>query len=498
MTDPSRGTPAASGDDIRPTTAAREGGDAPSKRPRGRERYPADVVVDAPPASARAAADGLAAGPITQGRLVLAQNETAAVRPPAQLPPVTHTPATTPATSLPAEVPVAAQPPAVAAAVRPATGDPGPAPAETSAAVAPAGRSGRRLVAGGRFEGPLHERSFDEADPVLEARPRPERQRSGSHAAPAVRDRVATGPGPDAAPPEPVLRRSRDRSTVRRPGPAVMGVLNVTPDSFSDGGRHLDLDAALTHARTLVSRGADIVDVGGESTRPGAARVEPADELRRVLPVVRQLASEGVRVSIDTMNASTAAAALEAGAEIVNDVSGGLADVDMARVVAESGRTFVVMHWRGRLDGSGHAPSAASRDYDGDVVGTVADELAARVDDLVARGVDPSTIVLDPGLGFSKDATQNWQLLAHLDVLGRLGLPVLVAASRKRFLADLLPEGAPPVDRDPATAVISVLAAQADVWGVRVHDVAGTRAALDVLQAWTEAAAAPRRPARHA
>lgn len=276
-----------------------------------------------------------------------------------------------------------------------------------------------------------------------------------------------------------------------------MGVLNVTPDSFSDGGRHLDVDAALAHARTLVAQGADVVDVGGESTRPGAARVEPADELRRVLPVVRQLASEGVRVSIDTMNASTAAAAVEAGAEIVNDVSGGLADVDMARVVAESGRTFVAMHWRGRLDGSGHASSAASRDYDGDVVGTVVDELATRVDALVAQGVDPGSIVLDPGLGFSKVGAQNWQLLAHLDVLGRLGLPVLVAASRKRFLADLVPEGAPPADRDPATAVVSVLAAQADVWGVRVHDVAGTRAALDVLQAWTEGAAAPRRPARH-
>ena len=468
MTDPSRGTPATSGDDGRPPAAAHEVGAVPSKRPRGRERYPADVVVDAPPASARAAADELAVGPITQGRLVLAQNETAAVRPPAQLPPVTHTPATTSATSLPAEAP------------------------------APAVRSGRRLVAGGRFEGPLHERSFDDADPVLEARPRPDRQRAGSHAAPAVRDRVATGPGSHAAPPAPVLRRSRDRSGARRPGPQVMGVLNVTPDSFSDGGRHLDLDAALAHARALVAQGADIVDVGGESTRPGASRVEPADELRRVLPVVRELAAEGVRVSIDTMNASTAAAALEAGAEIVNDVSGGLADVDMARVAAESGRTFVVMHWRGRLDGSGQAPAAASRDYDGDVVGTVADELAARVDDLVARGVDPSAIVLDPGLGFSKDATQNWQLLAHLDVVGRLGLPVLVAASRKRFLADLLPEGAPPTDRDPATAVISVLAAQADVWGVRVHDVAGTRVALDVLQAWTEAAVAPRRPARHA
>ncbi|WP_371740074.1 dihydropteroate synthase [Frigoribacterium sp. VKM Ac-2836] len=462
MTDQSSGTPAAPRDDRRPAAARREGGGAPSKRPRGRERYPADVVVDAPPASARAAGDDPAAGPITRGRLVLAQNETAAVRPPAQLPPVTHTPATTPAT---VDVPVS--------------------------------RSGRRLVAGGRFEGPLHERSFDDLGPAVEARPRPEGQRSGSHAAPVVRDRGATGPGSHAAPPERVLRRSRDRSSARRPGPAVMGVLNVTPDSFSDGGRHLDLDAALAHARALVAQGADVVDVGGESTRPGAARVEPSDELGRVLPVVRELAAEGIRVSIDTMNASTASAALEAGAEIVNDVSGGLADVDMARVAAESGRTFVVMHWRGRLDGSGHTP-ASSRDYDGDVVGTVVDELARRVDDLVARGVDASTIVLDPGLGFSKDATQNWQLLGHLDALGRLGLPVLVAASRKRFLADLLPEGAPPVDRDPATAVVSVLAAQADVWGVRVHDVAGTRLALDVLQAWTEAAVAPRRPARHA
>ncbi|WP_369813572.1 dihydropteroate synthase [Frigoribacterium sp. RIT-PI-h] len=468
MTDPSSGTPAASDDDGRPAAAARQGSGAPSKRPRGRERYPADVVVDAPPASARAAAAELAAGPITQGRLVLAQHETAAVRPPAHLPPVPHPPAPPSAPRPPAEAPAAAV------------------------------RLGRRLVAGGRFEGPLHERSFDDADPVLEARPRPERQRSGSHAAPAARDRVATGPGSHAAPPGPVLRRSRDRSAARRPGPAVMGVLNVAPDSFSDGGRHLDVDAALAHARVLVAQGADVVDVGGESPRPGAARVGPAAELRRVLPVVRELASEGVRVSIDTMNASTAAAALEAGAEIVNDVSGGLADVDMARVVAESGRTFVVMHWRGRLDGSGHAPAATSRDYDGDVVGTVADELGARVDDLVARGVDASTIVLDPGLGFSKDALQNWQLLAHLDVLGRLGLPVLVAASRRRSLADLVPGGAPPVDRAPATAVISVLAAQADVWGVRVHDVAGTRAALDVLQAWTEAAAAPRRPARHA
>lgn len=473
MTDQSGGTPAAPSD-------------APLRRPRGRERYAADTVVDAPPSSARVGDDEAAQGLVTQGRLVLALDETAAVRPPAQLPPVTHTPATTPASGLPSATPASDLP---AATDAPATAAPDPVPAT---------RSGRRLVAGGRFEGPLHERSFDDIGPEVEARARADRQREASPAAPVVRDRGATGAGSHAAPPASELRRPRDRAVRRRPGPLVMGVLNVTPDSFSDGGRHLDVDAALAHARTLVAQGADVVDVGGESTRPGAARVEPADELRRVLPVVRQLASEGVRVSIDTMNASTAAAAVEAGAEIINDVSGGLADADMARVAADSGRTFVAMHWRGRLDGSGHAPSTASRDYDGDVVGTVVDELAARVHDLVEQGVDPSSIVLDPGLGFSKVGAQNWQLLAHLDVLGRLGLPVLVAASRKRFLADLVPEGAPPADRDPATAVVSVLAAQADVWGVRVHDVAGTRAALDVLQAWTEGAAAPRRQARHA
>ena len=448
------------------------------KRPRGRQRYPDGVVVDAPVPASAAANELVDAAEATgtRGRLALSQNETAAVRPPAQLPPVTHTPATR-----------------------------SPA-AQSSVPAAPDRRSGRRLVAGGRFEGPLSEGSLDDEQTVAEGRRRPQRQVGASHAAPSVRDRGASVPGSHAAPPGPSTRRARERPPAPRTGTVIMGVLNVTPDSFSDGGRHVEIDAAVAHARSLVAAGADIVDVGGESTRPGAGRVEPAEELRRVLPVVRQLASEGLRISIDTMNASTAAAAVEAGADIINDVSGGLADPDMARVAAESGRTFVAMHWRGRLGGASRAGSGAgsagqgatpARGYDGDVVGTVADELAARVDDLVAHGVDPSALVLDPGLGFSKDVAENWQLLAHLEVLGRLGLPVLIGASRKRFLAGLVPDDAPPSDRDPATAVISALAAQAGAWGVRVHDVAGTRTALDVWQAWSEAAA-PRRPARHA
>ena len=277
-------------------------------------------------------------------------------------------------------------------------------------------------------------------------------------------------------------------------GTLVMGVLNVTPDSFSDGGRWTGVDAALDHARALVAAGADIVDVGGESTRPGATRVPADEERRRVLPVVRELAAEGVRVSVDTMNAATAAAALEAGADIVNDVSGGLADPDMPRVAAEGGRTFVAMHWRGFLE----AGPSRSR-YD-DVVADVRAELERRVEALVDAGVAREALVLDPGIGFSKGGLQNWQVLAGLHEIAGLGLPVLVGASRKRFLADLLPAGAPVADRDPATAVVSVLAAQAGAWGVRVHDVAGTRAALDVLGAWREGTRQPSgsRRARHA
>ncbi|WP_438854121.1 dihydropteroate synthase [Agromyces sp. M3QZ16-3] len=257
-----------------------------------------------------------------------------------------------------------------------------------------------------------------------------------------------------------------------------MGVVNVTPDSFSDGGRWFDADAAIEHALELVAEGADVLDVGGESTRPGAARVDPEEELRRVIPVIRELAGRGLRVSVDTMRAATAQAAVEAGAEIINDVSAGLADEAMARIAADSGATYVAMHWRGHSDRMDDLA-----EYD-DVARDVRDELARRVDELVAAGVSSDRLILDPGLGFSKRGDQNWALLAELDVLAELGLPILVGASRKRFLGALLPEGAPVEDRDLPTAVVSVLSAQAGAWGVRVHDVAGTRVALDVARAW--------------
>jgi dihydropteroate synthase len=257
-----------------------------------------------------------------------------------------------------------------------------------------------------------------------------------------------------------------------------MGILNATPDSFSDGGRHLALDDALAHARRMVAAGADVVDVGGESTRPGAARVDSDEELARVLPVVRGLAAEGILVSVDTMRAATAAACIAAGARIVNDVSGGLADREMAGVVADAGVDYVAMHWRG------HSATMAARATYADVVGEVRAELRARIDALVDAGIDPARLVLDPGLGFAKDAPHDWQLLGSLDALTGLGHRVLVGASRKRFLGRLLPEGASVEDRDVPTAVVSALSARAGAWAVRVHDVASTRAALAVEEAW--------------
>ncbi|MGY5883706.1 dihydropteroate synthase [Modestobacter lacusdianchii] len=254
-----------------------------------------------------------------------------------------------------------------------------------------------------------------------------------------------------------------------RPGRClVMGVLNVTPDSFSDGGCYADAGAAITHGLQMDAAGADYVDVGGESTRPGADRVDAAEECRRVVPVVRELAGAGVRVSVDTTRAEVAAAALDAGAALVNDVSGGLADEGMARLVAESGVPWVLMHWRG------HSREMYAAARYGDVVTEVAAELTARVEDVVAAGVDPGQLVLDPGLGFAKNADHNWALLAGLDRLVALGLPVLVGASRKTFLGRLLaaPDGQvrPVEGREAATLAISVLAAQAGAWGVRVHD----------------------------
>jgi dihydropteroate synthase len=263
--------------------------------------------------------------------------------------------------------------------------------------------------------------------------------------------------------------------------PLVMGVLNVTPDSFSDGGIYLAAAAAVEHGLQLRDDGADIVDVGGESTRPGAERVDVEEELRRVLPVVRVLADAGVVVSVDTMRASVAAAALEAGAAIVNDVSGGLADADMACVVAECAAPYVAMHWRG------HSADMTARAVYDDVVADVCRELRDRVDALAAAGVDPYRIVLDPGLGFAKEAGHNWALLAHLDALSSLGRPLLVGASRKGFLGRLLagPSGEPrPVEeRDVATAALSALLATERVWGVRVHAVQPTVDALRVAAA---------------
>jgi len=254
-----------------------------------------------------------------------------------------------------------------------------------------------------------------------------------------------------------------------------MGVLNVTPDSFSDGGRWASTDAAIEHGLHLAAQGADLVDVGGESTRPGATRVTSFDEQSRVIPVITELARQGVRISVDTLNADTAEAAVAAGASIINDVSGGLADPLMAGVAARSGRTFVAMHWRG------HAQEMGSRAEYGDVVADVHAELAARVAVLTTSGVKRSDLVLDPGLGFAKRADHDWELLANLAAFDDLGLPVMVGASRKRFVAAVMPSAASVLARDLPTAVISVLAAQAGVWAVRVHDVSATRTAFNVL-----------------
>jgi dihydropteroate synthase len=265
----------------------------------------------------------------------------------------------------------------------------------------------------------------------------------------------------------------------------VMGVVNVTPDSFSDGGRWFERDEAIAQGLRLVAQGADLIDVGGESTRPGAARVNGEEELRRVLPVVSELAAAGAVVSIDTMRAEVADAALAAGAVIVNDVSGGLADPRMGGLVAESRVPFIAMHWRGpsdRMESLAH--------YD-DVVTDVVKELSARLDGLVTVGVDPRQVLLDPGLGFAKRAHHNWSLLAHLDQLIALGRPVVVGASRKRFLGAVLagPDGVPvpPDSRDEATAATSALAAAAGAWCVRVHEVVGSVDAVRVAAAWRAA-----------
>jgi len=261
---------------------------------------------------------------------------------------------------------------------------------------------------------------------------------------------------------------------------AIMGILNVTPDSFSDGGRFIDVDVAVGHGLALREAGADVIDIGGESTRPGAQRVAADVEQARVLPVIEALAARGLLVSVDTMNAGTAAAAVAAGACIVNDVSGGLADDGMFAAVAPTDADIVIGHWRGHS-----ADMYATARYD-DVVGEVVAELQQRIAAAAAAGIAPSRIVLDPGIGFGKRGEQNWGVLRHLDRIVGLGKRVLVGTSRKGFLADALGADPDQARRDAATAVTSALAAEAGAWGVRVHDVAATRDALAVRRAWRE------------
>ena len=270
--------------------------------------------------------------------------------------------------------------------------------------------------------------------------------------------------------------------------PLIMGVLNVTPDSFSDGGKFDSLTSAMDHAKVLAMAGANIIDIGGESTRPGADRVALAEEQARVVPVITELRKyldanglSEIQISIDTMNSATARVAVKAGASIINDVSGGLADPEMLSVAAETSATFVIGHWRGFSDAMD-----ALNTYE-NIAKDVADELRSRVDAAVAAGVARERIVLDPGLGFAKDMKQNWQLVARLDELEKLGLPILVGASRKRFIAGAIePEDPASADnnrRDLATAVLTALLLQRKLWGVRVHNVLATSDAIAIVEA---------------
>ncbi|MFJ9388993.1 dihydropteroate synthase [Nocardioides sp. NPDC101246] len=258
----------------------------------------------------------------------------------------------------------------------------------------------------------------------------------------------------------------------------VMGIINVTPDSFSDGGRFLEVDAAVRRGFELMRDGADLLDVGGESTRPGAQRVSEADELARVVPVVEALSRGGFPVSVDTMRASVAQRAVEAGAVIVNDVSGGLADPGMLPFLAEADVTCVLMHWRA------HSTRMDDYCFYDSVVDDVCAELRDRVDSALAAGVRPERIVLDPGLGFAKTAAQSWELLSALPTLRGLGFPLLVGASRKRFLAEAAAYGRRvpdvPADRDEASDAVAAIAAAEGAWGVRVHSVSGAAAASRV------------------
>ena len=270
--------------------------------------------------------------------------------------------------------------------------------------------------------------------------------------------------------------------------PKVMGVINVTPDSFSDGGQFLSLEDALAQARLLVSQGAEILDVGGESTRPGAGRITIQEEQARVLPVINAIKKElSVLISIDTLNSETARKAVEVGADIVNDVSGGLADPAMFSAIANSNCLYVLGHWRGFSD------VMDQRAQYSDVAREVVAELAEQVSMAVASGISRDRIIVDPGLGFAKDMKQNWDLVARLDELKKLDLPILVGASRKRFIAHALdkenPQAVDHARRDVATAVLTALLLQRKLWGVRVHNVQTTVDAISVVAALKEAEA---------
>lgn len=266
--------------------------------------------------------------------------------------------------------------------------------------------------------------------------------------------------------------------------PLVMGVVNVTPDSFSDGGRYVETGTAVEHGLAMLAEGADLVDIGGESTRPGATRPLVADELARVIPVITELAANGAVVSVDTMRAEVAEAALVAGAQVVNDVSGGLADPGILRVVAEHDAGYVAMHWRA------HADVMQQRASYGDVVGEVRDELSRRVEAALAAGVSADRIAVDPGLGFAKTPEHNWELVQRLDELYRLGLPILLGSSRKSFLGALLADAGgeprPVSERDDATVALTTLAALVGVWAVRVHAVRPNVDAVEVVARWRQ------------
>ncbi|UYQ77692.1 dihydropteroate synthase [Glutamicibacter sp. JL.03c] len=290
------------------------------------------------------------------------------------------------------------------------------------------------------------------------------------------------GTGPNTSP-LPVIRKSKVKTLADLPTgrTLVMGILNITEDSFSDGGAYLDADAAIDRGLKMLYSGADIIDVGGESTRPGAKDVDPELERSRIIPVIETLVKAGAIVSVDTMHVDTARAAINAGAHIINDVSGLTYEAGMPELIAQSGVPYVLMHRRGTAQSM-----VAEANYE-NVAAEVIGELRTLRDEFVAKGVAPEQIIIDPGLGFAKDAEHNWALLGSLGAIEELGHRVLIGTSRKRFLGELLAESGssrPPLERDTATAATTVLAAKDQVWAVRVHDVVGSRDAIEVVKAY--------------